>query len=99
MGKQAHRQDDPEHDFIIQLATMPVDAVARQQSLLDQRRLDNLLQSRQTIQDATSLVSRKGGASLPRHSHSLLEPRFVRKPKVSRAVACAKTNGIAANLK
>ena len=80
--EQTHCQHHPEHDLVVQLAAMRIDFFGRHESLRQKVGSDNLLQSRQSIQNSIRLIGRKRRASWLSHCHSLPGSLVLSKHKV-----------------
>src|SRR5271165_6715863 len=70
-GEQPHSEHNPENDIMSQRSLARIDSSRDVECLLDMLGADNLLQSRQAIQDPPPFIDRKRTSSLMHASHSL----------------------------
>jgi hypothetical protein len=83
VGKQSHREHNPNDDFMSQPTASGIDSAGDGERLLNVFGTDNLFQSRQPIHDPARFLGRQRTSSLMHASRSLLVASVWYKPKVT----------------
>ena len=81
VGEQSHRENQPKHDFMSQGARSRIDSPGGRKRLPNVLGTDNVLKSRQSIENPTRLIGGQRAKSVRHASRSLLVTSVVDNPR------------------